>query len=372
LKEKDNYVPKITHEAEVTRQYARFQIPIQIEIDKKIYNVQDWSLSGCGIIDLPKEYENKFVKARVIFKFNQFETVISDLKLEILYFKGNMAGSRFTDTTPQQISIFNQIITAYLAGDIITQDDILHAVTRINLTSQKKKIDEVKKTKAWSLLALIYLVITILVAFLLFVAYNKIYVIKATNAYVDSNMTIIRSPYPSYIHFKKDLKVDDNITKGRFIAIAKLIGGGFVNIISPVSGKVYKINTKNGEFKNTTEPIVSILDKGAHPFIYATVLYKYAKKIEIGDIAKIYFPNRNIGYAKIENIKFPENIEAINGKPLENVYATSRDYVKIKLTTFIPIDKNLIGTSPVVVFDTFLNRYGFLDENKTNIFTTLF
>ena len=132
---------QIVHEAEITRQNTRYKIPAKMEIDGKIYKLRDWSLTGCSIIDLPKEYLNRHTTGKMIFKFDQFETIIDNLKIECLYKKENYIGCCFTNLTPQQISILNQIITAYVNGDIITQDDIITAVTKIQMYPKKKKID---------------------------------------------------------------------------------------------------------------------------------------------------------------------------------------------------------------------------------------
>lgn len=369
---KDKLSPQIVHEAEITRQHARFKIPARMEINGKIYKLKDWSLTGCAVIDLPKEYVKKHVTGKMIFKFDQFETVIDNLKIECLYKRDNYVGCRFTDLTPQQMAILNQIITAYINGDIITQDDIITAVTKIQLYPKKKKIDEVERKKAKAILALIFVTIVIILTFLSYIIYKKLFIIEGVNGYIDSNITTLRAPYPSFIKFQKNYKIDDNISQGETVAIAHLVGGGISRIVAPIGGKVFEIHVHDLDYRNTAEPILSIIDYNATQFVHASLFAKEIKKIKIGDIAKIIF-NREEHYGKIIKISYPEDVSIIKSKPVENVYANPRDFIEILIEPFKKIDKKWIGTSVYVKIDTFINQIGYINESNThNFFTTIF
>jgi len=365
---KESLSPQIVHEAEITRQHARFKIPAKIEIDGKIYKLKDWSLTGCAIIDLPEEYIKKHVIGKMIFKFDQFETVIDNLKIECLYKKENYIGCRFTDLTPQQIAILNQIITAYINGDIITQDDILTAVTKIQMYPKKKKIDEVERKKAKAILILIFLTLAIIIAFLSYIIYKKTFIVENVNGYVDSNITTLRAPYPSFIDFQKQYKLNDNVSQGETIAVAHLVGGGISRIVSPINGTIFKIFIHNQEYRDTGEPIISILNKNASQFIHATFYSRDVKKIRIGYIAKIIL-NQKEFYGKIIQIKYPEDISIIKSKP-ENVYANPRNFIDVIIQPFKKIDKKWIGTSVYIKIDTFINKTGYINEKNTNNFFT--
>jgi len=219
---------QIVHEAEITRQHARYKIPATIEIEGKKYKVYDWSVSGVGIIGLPDEvYNKKHVIAKMIFKFDDFETVIDNLHLEFVSKRPDgVVGARFTELTPQQIAILNQIISAYLAGDIVTEDDIIHAVTRANFMEKKDNKPKVDKKKSILILLLLWFFVIVLLLFLLFVMYQRIYIVKSENAFFDANMTIIRAPSPSYIEFAKEFKENEPIKMGEDLMYAHLMYGG--------------------------------------------------------------------------------------------------------------------------------------------------
>ena len=365
----EKFSPQIVHEAEITRQNARFKIPAKMEIDGKIYKLRDWSLTGCSVIDLPEEYIKKHTTAKMIFKFDQFETIIDNLKIECLYKKENYIGCRFTDLTPQQMAILNQVITAYINGDIITQDDIITAVTKIQMYPKKKKIDEVEKKKAKLILFLIFTTLAIIIIFLSYILYKKVFIVESVNGYVDSNITTLRSPYSSFIKFQKDYKTDQNISNGETVAVAYLVGGGISRIVSPVGGKIFKIYSKNNEFINTGEPILSIIDLNATQYIHATFYSKETKKIKTGYIVKIIF-NSNIYYGKIVKVLYPEDISIIKSKPNGNIYTNPRNFIDVIIIPLQKIDKKYIGSSVYVKLDTFINKLGFINEKNTNNFFT--
>jgi len=369
---KDTHSPQIVHEAEITRQHARFKIPAKIEIEGKIYKLKDWSLTGCAVIDLPDNYVKKNLTAKLIFKFDQFETVVDNLKIECLYKKDNYVGCRFTDLTPQQLAILNQIITAYINGDIVTQDDIITAVTKIQMYPKKNKIDEVERKKANAVLFLIFTTLFIIVSFLSYIVYKKTFIIENINGYIDSNITILRAPYPSFITFQKKYKIDENISQSETVAIANLVGGGISRVISPVNGKVFKIFIHNQEYRNVGEPIMAIIDRNASQFINATFDAKDTKKFKIGYIVKIIFNNQEL-YGKIVKIEYPEDIATQKSKPVENVYANARNFIKVIIQPFQKIDKKWIGSSVYIKVDTFINKIGYINENNThNFFTAIF
>ncbi|WP_457561258.1 hypothetical protein [Caminibacter sp.] len=356
---------QIVHEAEITRQHARYKIPAKIEIDGKIYDVYDWSVSGVGIIGLPDEiYKRKYAVAKMIFRFDDFETVLDNLHLEFVSKRPDgVVGARFTELTPQQIAILNQIISAYLAGDIITEDDIIHAVTRAQFMQKKEEKPKVDKKKSILILLLIWVFILFLLFFLIYVMYTRIYIVRSENAYFDANMTVIRAPSPSYIEFAKKFKPGMEINKSEILYYAHLIYGGVQVVKSPLKGELYTILIHNGDFRNVGEPIFSILEN-KNFYIVANILHKDLVKINIGDIATVQVPNGDKFYARVTKIEYPYNIVEKHARPLQNIYNQARNYDKVILYPInYKIKKSMLGSSVVVHIDTFRNRHHLFFEN---------
>jgi len=360
-KEKNDLAAQMSHEAEITRQHARYQIPAKMEIDGEIYKVKDWSMSGCSILNLPESYTKKFIKAKMIFEFDSFETSIANMNLEVLNKRGDFSGCRFTDMTPQQIAILNQIITAYLHGDIITQDDIITAVTKIQMYPKKKKIDEVEKKRAWGILSLIFITLFVLISFLGFIAYKKLFIINSINGLVDTNVTVLRAPYASVIKFDKKFKKNDIVHKNETVAIAYMINGSISRVISPIDGKILKIDTLNNEFRNTAEPILTIENNNAIHFIKAMIEAKNSYKLKVGYIVNIILNGEEI-QGKITNITYPEDITSLNAKPVKNVYTNPRSFIQLTIIPLKNISSKWIGTSVTVKIDLFKNKFGLIHE----------
>jgi len=360
VKTDTNAEDQIVHEAEITRQHARYKIPAKIEIDGKQYKVLDWSLSGCAIENLPEEFcnENKCRDAKLIFKFDDFITIIDNIDIDFICKERagdetKMVGGRFHNLNSSQIAILNQIITAYLNDDILTEEDIIHAVSK-QITYPKKIEKKINKKRADKLLILIYFTIIALIAFLLFVAYQRIFIVQTVNGYVDVNMTTVRAPYPSYIKFTKELQKGDKIDTNETVAVAYFIGGGVQPIHSSIDGTVYKVSVKNNQFRNTAEPILMVLPDNAQTYIVTHIEHKYFQKIKIGDIAKVRFADGRIIKAEITKVQPAEAIDLQHTKVLENIYNQARNYDIVTLKPLTPLDTSLLNTSVFVTIDTLL------------------
>lgn len=349
--------PRMRHEAEVTRQTARYKIPGSIEIDGKRYRLYDWSVAGCGIRSLPHDYIGALVNARLIFDFDDFTTVIDDIKVEILNNERmidgeSVIGGRFTDLTKSQRAILNQIISAYLVGDIVTEEDIIHAVSR-QITYPERKPVQLDRKRAYGIVGVIYTFVALLVLFLFYTMYRRVYVVPSINAYVDANVTAIRSPSPSYIQFLQELKPGMKLRKNDPVAVAHLISGGLRKIVSRVDGVIYQVTMHDGEFRNVDEPILLLLpDSNATTFIVANIYHKDLDKIRVGQRAEVTMADGREFQATITRVEVPEAEVVRVPKVLGNIYATARNYDKVFLKPEIELETDTIDESVVVEIDT--------------------
>ena len=202
----------------------------------------------------------------------------------------------------------------------------------------------------------------------MYLFYQRTFVVKSENAFFDANMTVIRSPSPSYIEFSKDLENKKFIKQGEVLLYSHLIYGGIQIVKSPLSGYIHKIMIHNGDFRNVGEPIIAVLEKNYKIFIVANVLHKKIEKIHIGDIAIVELPNKDKFYARVVRVEFPYNIVEQHSRPLENIYNQARNYDRVILYPInYKVPENLIGTSAVVTIDALLNKvkwYSIKEENN--------
>ena len=344
------------HEAEVTRQTARYRIPGSVEIDGKRYRLYDWSVAGCGIRSLPHDYIGANVTGKLIFDFDEFTTLIDDIKMEILnnerILEGeSVIGARFTELSKNQKAILNQIISAYLVGDIVTEEDIIHAVTH-QITYPERKPTPIEKKRAYGILGVIYGIVAVLILFLLYTMYQRIYVVPTINAYVDANMTVIRAPSPSYIQFLQKLEPGMKLHKNDAVAVAHLMSGGVKKIDCRADGTVYKVNVKDGEFRNVGEPIALLLPDQNATYIVAMIYHRDLRKVRVGQRATVTTMEGEEFEATVFRIETAEDASIRKPKVLENVYATARNYDKVFLMPTKPLKPTMIDESVVVTVDT--------------------
>jgi hypothetical protein len=184
---------------------------------------------------------------------------------------------------------------------------------------------------------------------------------------VDSNITVIRAPYPSYIKFEDNLTKGARVKKDKLIAVAHLINGGISMILSPSNGTVIKVNTKDNDFRNVAEPVITLLDDNSSLFIKSTFLSKDLIKIEPGYIAKIIL-NGKVYYGKIYKIIYPQKIDVIKSRPVENAYTNPYNYIIVYIKPFMLQNINTIGDSVHVKIDTLVNKLGLVNEKNRNSF----
>ena len=360
MKDSKKFAKQMVHEAEVTRQYARYNIPAKVEIDGKTYVLENWSLGGFALKNAPKEFcEEIAKKAKILFKFDTFETVVDNLNVEFScngkQLQGNvfpLLGAKFHNLDDNQISILNQIISSYINGDIITQEDILYAATK-NISYPKKEEKKIDRNKTDKLLVLIYVALFFIILFVGYIAYYRTYVVQTVNGYVDANMTVIRAPYLSYINFTKPYAIEDNVERNETVAIANFVDGSMLPILSPVQGTVYKINVMEHEFRNTGEPIMTIVHHDAQYYVNAKVLHKFTKKLELGDTAEIRTVSNEFFEAKIVQIRPAQQLDEDKVKIIQNIYNQARNYDTLILMPTKPIDKALLNSTVFVSIDTF-------------------
>ncbi len=353
-------VNKIRHKAEATRHFSRYKIPAYIEIEGKRYKLEDWSVAGCGIIDLPEEIRTlKWAKVNFICPFDVFETIIKDIKVEFLYRKGNTTGCRFTDLKPEQLSLLQDIIEAYLEGSIESIDNFINVIKREDLREsiearrpkppKKQGFEEtLRKIFVFSILTVIVILLFI---FLLRTLYTRVFLIDTVNAFFDANLSVIRVPVAGTIRKKKDFKEGDKINKKEIIAVVNTALNPPVIISSPVNGIVYSSKIRDFDTVIIGDPILTVLPKGEKIFITATILHKDFNRIRKGlDVVIIKNDNSKCS-GKIVEINCGPYLSSLHSITNPPTYATSWNYDKIKIAIDFPVKINELKNSVSVKID---------------------
>ena len=348
----------MVHEAEITRQHARYKIPAILEIEGREFRVYDWSVSGCAVIGLPESMAGKFAEGRLKFRFDDFVTVVDHIKLEFLhkhFIKESqpILGARFTELTPQQSAILNHIISAYLEGDIVTQDDIIHAVSR-QMKYEKRKPKEIESTKAMGILGVIYVTIAVLLAFLGYVFYQRTFVVRSLSGFIAAPLVTVRAPAPSYIEIPKNVVLNKRVDRSSAVAVAHFVNGGMKVIDAPCQGRIVKIFARDGVFKNVAESVLSIFPKGASFYVLAHFDRKKAEKLRVGQIATVTKADGTRLRAKLVSLEYP--VDEASQKSSAKLAGGSQG-ITYAVGILEPLDRSIdikdLNTFVSVAIDTF-------------------
>ncbi len=302
---------QVVHSAEATRHYPRYKIPAWIEIEGAKYKLDDWSLGGCAIRDLPEGVRRKgFATARLLFPFDTFEVAVPDIKIEFLDRRGQVTGARFDRLTPEQFSLLKEIIDGYLEGSFdALVDQFINVVRRVDLRSaldaKRPKPPEERLTlyiKQGLIFGFLALCIILLLAFLGVAVQERVLTVHTQSAFVEAQSHVVQAPITGYFKPAIELRPGKKIKKGKVIGYIKSPVYGSILVQSPYTGIVSYVNPHFPLVKEG-ESIVALRKKGDRVVIKAVILHKDLEKLRIGQKAKIMDVRGSAFWGRIEDVK---------------------------------------------------------------------
>ena len=307
----------IKHEAEHTRQHARFKIPASLLVDGKRYPMSDWSVSGFSADSVPiKLGRQPFFKAEIEFDFEVFK-LTSVIEVEVIRHspeQGSIA-CRFSNLNKNTLSLFHYIINAYLVGDVVTAGDLIHIVGRENFTKEDldKRLEDHRSlwarfssslTRLFGQLILFAIFLS-LVAFLSYTAYKRFFIVEAGTGRVSAPMLIVRAPgdgvFSSETPLEKGL-----LEKDALLGMVKFSSGGAMLIESPCACRLVEIHTHSGGFVGKGEPLFSLLPPGARFQVEADLKQSEVKQVSIGQRAQVQFPDNQTFTGRVVDLRAPK------------------------------------------------------------------
>ena len=334
-------VRRIKHKAEPTRHYPRYKIPAYIEIDGKRYKLNDWSIGGCAIAGLPDEYlERKWTVGNFVVPFDTFETIIKDVKLEFLHRRPDgSVGCRFTELRPEQLSLMQDIIEAYLEGSIVTVDEFINVVKREDLreTLEGRRPKPPKRSgreeflRRVFVLSILFSALTLLIVFLLEALHVRVFVVKPITAFYDAKLKIIRSPINGFFKTKYNWQVGDRVKRNQIIGIVDSPASFSVAIPSPVTGTVAKVYAKNLDVVKLADPLVAVLPDGEEIYVYANILHQDVERIRIGQDVKIIRPDGKLQRGKIVAVEAAPSLAVSHSLTQLTTSSLSWNYDRVKI-----------------------------------------
>lgn len=355
---------QLIHEAESTRQHARYKISARVVIDRESYEVNNWSVGGLSVKLPPELAELPRLNARLVFGFGSIDTSM-DIELEKIQDNSkdkNIVGYRFIDLERSQLAVFHHVINAYLSGDIFDAGDIIQVIKKDayapkNQLKKKNKNGEngvffTIRRIVGSLLIVATLVT--LLGFIAYTVYHKVFIIESETASVNAPVVVVRAPKASYFEAFPVVMKGIQLKKGELLATLRLINGGAASIESPCDCEIITTHIPFKQFVDEGEPLLTLLpvdDRGI--FIEAKFKNQDAEKLAVDQQVEISLINRQKVTGTITKILSGEAVEYKLSDPLRNVSSNPVSYSNVIIKPNSELDVDLIGTVASVSINTF-------------------
>lgn len=285
---------QIVHESETQRQFVRLQMPAQISFNNVRYSIKDLSSGGLGIFNLdPAPKKGEKLEFELILPFMDFALDIT-LKAEVIHAdkKNKITGCRFVDVNQNQVSILNHVIKAFMAGDIVSGEEILNVVSRENFVNVRKHKQDEKESIAQKVkLYGIYGALALATVFLGFFIFNNIldrmFVVKSANGHVSAQIVQILAP--SSGTFSSALPSGKaSVTKGELIGVINnTTTSTAVNVISPCDCFIKEKSVIESTYIIESSNLYSLVPQRAKITIESMVPMGDASRLRIGTSAVI-------------------------------------------------------------------------------------
>jgi len=315
--------PKLVHENEAQRRHARIKIPARLVItdtEGKAYTlpIRDLSASGFAVPvgDFPFE-KGKYYTGELLFRLNSvefrlpvnFTVVHSSTKLETV-------GCEFEELDHEQISILRLFISKYIAGELVTDDDILTTLSRNNFTKPRKHDDIEgltgwKRTRAILATALAALTSLAVLCFIAYSLYQNYFITSAVTALVNVDTIPVQAPDDGYVELVTE--VGKPINQDAVLAtvsspvyeflkqsgIAAKISEelpslqshiAYSVVKSPCQGKIFRIKARDKAYVHKGETLFELISANSQPYITAVFKYRDAGDLAVGKAVTLTFP----------------------------------------------------------------------------------
>jgi mannuronan synthase len=343
----------VVHESEQQRQHIRIQIPAIVKIDGEEFNLANLSASGFKIhITTPRQAfsKTKTQDVEIAFNFDSFAFALK-VKADFVHVdnKKGEAGFRFVNLDRQQTSMLHHVIRSYLAGQILSSENILGVASRDNFVApnRNKSVPIPGGKGSWKKfvgMTVLTLIGTFSILLLTGNIYESAAIVKSYNSVIDGNVLTLRAKsngvFRSYLTGKEQVVTKDQEI-GVFVPDNKstLAPGatGEEIITSPCDCIITQHSARSGEFKATGEALFKLLPRDEETWVMAVLPAENIHRLKIMDDARI----RVVG----ESNFMEGNI--VQFVPQEG------EYTKVRIRTKEPINPELVGRPAYVELEAF-------------------
>ena len=306
---------KVVHESEAQRQHVRVRLPADVRFTVEglmhEYRIVDVSAGGLSFYSANVAY-------RVGQSFNaQLAMTIDSMGFTIpIAFVVNdwdahtgRVSCIFTDLGPQEIAAIRQIITSYVAGDLVTAGEMLATLGRQNFVAPRSNkslgaLSIGSKVRAFTGTLIALLLGILAFTYTAFRLYDIVFVTHATAAKVAAPTYMITMPRDGTFFnlVPKDGKVKKGQPLGSFqtamLDVVAGVPGSFKmtpqelsqivgqqlqgSLASPCDCVVQKMFVTDTQYILRNQQVLSLVPQGASPYVLARFHYDEIKRLSIG------------------------------------------------------------------------------------------
>ncbi len=337
---------QIVHESEAQRQHVRIPLPAKAEIDGKAYDVKDLSAGGLSVRGITGKYaRGQAIKVLLQLPFGGFSMDVS-LSATVQHYNEaeKLLGCLFIDLSPEQISLLNHLLKAYVSGDVVASGDLLNVAARNNFVKERKhalanaenamKMDFRRQLPGLAAVAVLGLIAAY---FVLGNLYESMFVLKASDAVVSAQVMDVRAVNAGY--FKSQLDPDAaTVQPGQAMAqISSGNGAAGVPLTSSCDCYVVKRYGNDGQYVASGDRLFTLAPTSAQPWIVAEISPADAARLAPDTKAHItVFGSKAEFTGRVESLE-SGMVDSMAPVTADLTYAAKPILVKIRPDQKIPV-----------------------------------
>jgi len=275
---------QIAHESETQRQYPRLSLPARVILNGKEYAVKNLSAGGIAVSGAEGSFAaGKRLSLDLKLLFAGFWLGVP-LAAEVKHCDAaeGILGCRFVDQGQEQVSFLNHAIKSFIAGDIVTADNILSVARRNNHTQVRPHANNNRSAPSLRRqlpgLLLVLAIGVVVTALIVGNLYNSLFIVRADDATVTGPAIAVRTASEGVFTSRLDPGLS-LVQKNQLIGTVTPLNGPPVAIQSPCNCFIAKTYAATGDIAPQGQQIVSLMPVDAKPWVIAAVGPQQAKKI---------------------------------------------------------------------------------------------
>ncbi len=301
---------QLVHEAETQRMHPRLRIPLEVEIEGRVYAARDLSVGGVGLAEgVSPLRRNQRASVRLRMPFEDFDMsmpLLAEVRHEGSEERGT--GLQFTDLTPRQVNFLHHAVNGYLSGQIVKAGDIFDVAARDYGTAPRASKADLEPRSRFRGASRIFgltifaLVGLLCVGFIGAAIAERTFVTEATGTLSSRHAVVVRSPMAGIL---RNVLVNpgQELQRETVVAVVESADGVTAPVRSPCDCILATAYAAEGEYLNLNQAMLGLTPDSAAQVVLAQVPLEAARDIQRGDKVFVdFFGSGGSISGQVENV----------------------------------------------------------------------